>query len=224
MRMRAAFAVRPRSLSCAAQAPAWLPSIPGAQRFHPPDARRVSDLAARTCAPAGETTTSTGPAGPVILSVFAAIWAIIGLDAIAAPRALWLAPAAISAGAIAAALAASRARPRPPEAESRRIGRLVGLWSAVEGVAIFAAINLCINLHRPGLVTAAISLVVGLHFFPLAHGLPVRLYYVSGAAITVLAGLGLVAGGSVGPAAVAFGTALILWATLARLLLSRAAP
>lgn len=162
---------------------------------------------------------STGPAGPIILAVMGAIWAMVGLDYAGVPPVWWAAPVVIAGAIVALVVQRSRGLVPPPAAEGRRIGRLVGIWSGVEGVAIFVAINVCINLQRPDWVVPAICVIVGLHFLPLARGLPVRLYYATGAAMTVLGLLGLADLTLLAPAMmVAFGAALLLWGTALRVL------
>ncbi|MBC7500785.1 MAG: hypothetical protein H7315_09850 [Herminiimonas sp.] len=161
---------------------------------------------------------STGPAGPIILSVFGAVWAILGLYLSSASPATWLGPVAIGVILISVVVWRSRGLTPPPPAEGKRIGKLVGIWSGIEGVAIFISINFCANLGRPDLILAAICLIVGLHFFPLARSLPVPLYYWSCALLSVLGLAGLLASSLVSPPVVAFGAALILWVTVVRIL------
>ena len=161
---------------------------------------------------------STGPAGPIILSVFGAIWAVLGLLSAGAAQAWIAVPVVIAVVLI--AIVGSRSRglaPRSAE-EGARIGKLVGVWSGVEGVGIFVAINICARFGRPDLYLAAICLVVGLHFVPLARGLPVRLYYQSAALMSALGIAGLVDSALVAPSVVAFGAALVLWGTVLRVL------
>ena len=125
-------------------------------------------------------------AGVVILSVFAAVWAIAGLISIDADWWLWLLPIVISA-----ALASWCWRiviPAEDPAEGKRIGRLVGFWSAIQGVAIFVAANVVTWLGQPTMIGPAICCIVGLHFLPLARGMPRPLYYGTGA-VMVLAGV-----------------------------------
>ncbi len=161
---------------------------------------------------------STGPAGPIILSVFGAVWAILGLSLSSASPAMWLVPVAIGAILIWVVVRRSRGLTPPPLQEGKRIGKLVGFWSGIEGVAIFVSINLCANLGRPDLIMAATCLIVGLHFLPLARWLPVPLYYLSGALLSVLGLAGLFASALVSPPVVAFGAALVLWVTVVRIL------
>lgn len=161
---------------------------------------------------------STGPAGPIILSLFGAVWAIVGLGFAGVSPLLWLVPMAIGIGMIGLVLRRSRGLVPPPPEEGRRIGKLVGIWSVVEGVAIFMAITICNTLGHPEWIVSSICLVVGLHFFPLARGLPVRLYYVSGAIMSVLGLAGLADLTLIAPSiAVALGAALVLWGTVLRI-------
>ena len=161
---------------------------------------------------------STGPAGPIILSVFGAVWAILGLNFSGLSAAMWLGPIAISVMLILIVIWRSRGLTPPLPEEGKRIAKLVGIWSGVEGVAIFVSINLCVSFGSPNLILAAICLMVGLHFLPLARWLPVPLYYLSGALLSALGIAGLLASNLVSPSLVAFGAALILWITVVRIL------
>src|SRR2546423_7828230 len=123
--------------------------------------------------------------GIIVLNVFAALWG--GAAILSAHLALWLlaVPLLVSGGMI--AWAERAVRHVPPRPDRGRIGRGVGIWSAVEGVAILVAVNVLRNLGLADAIGPAIAIIVGLHFLPLARGIPVRLYYATGAAI-VLAG------------------------------------
>ncbi len=159
---------------------------------------------------------STGPEGPIILSIFGAIWAMVGLGYAGVSPLVWLVPVALGIGLIGVVLRRSRGLIPPPPQERRRIGRLVGIWSGVEGVVIFVAVNLCINLGHPEWIVSSICLIVGLHFFPLARGLPVRVYYVSGTLLSALGLAGLTDHIPFAPSVVvALGAALVLWGTVA---------
>ena len=119
--------------------------------------------------------------GLSVLAVMAAIWACMGLL-------LWqAAPAALAAPVIVSALIylASRrpARNLVPRtaAEEERIGRLVGFWSLAEGIAIAPVAFILANTGLGRLIPAAIAIIVGLHFLPLARGTPRPLNYATGA-------------------------------------------
>jgi len=53
-------------------------------------------------------------------------------------------------------------------AEEKKMGKWFGIIFGVEGLGIFIAINVVINLGHPDLVIPVMALVVGLHFYPLA--------------------------------------------------------
>jgi hypothetical protein len=151
-------------------------------------------------------------AGILILNVFAAIWACAALGSLHAPNWTWLLPVAVSAGLTTACLRRVRVAPVPAQA-SRRMGYVVGLWSAAEAILIAVAIAAAVRLGAERLIGPLVGIIVGLHFLGLASTLPFRAYYVTG--------LGLVAVGvaaAVLPVAAplvvtGFGAALLLWAT-----------
>jgi MFS family permease len=53
-------------------------------------------------------------------------------------------------------------------AERKKMGKWFGIIFGVEGLGIFLAVNIVINLGHPDLIIPAIALVVGLHFYPMA--------------------------------------------------------
>jgi hypothetical protein len=73
-----------------------------------------------------------------------------------------------------------------PEEEKKR-GRWFMIIGTAEGLGIFIAINIAVNLHHPELKMPAMALVVGLHFFPLAKVFKRKLFYFLGAYSTVIA-------------------------------------
>jgi hypothetical protein len=86
---------------------------------------------------------------------------------------------------------------KPSERAERAI-----LWSSIgEGIGLFLAANVVINLHRPDLLLPAMALVVGLHFIPIAFAAPFRPFYLLGGALVLAAVAGSVvpapAGGEV---------------------------
>ena len=54
------------------------------------------------------------------------------------------------------------------KAEEKRSGKWFGIIFGAEGLGIFIAINVVINLGHADLTIPVIALVVGLHFYPLA--------------------------------------------------------
>lgn len=84
--------------------------------------------------------------------------------------------------------------------------------AALEAAGCALAVILALAWHRPELVAAGISLVVGLHFLPLARWFRVPLYYVVGTAIIVCDILAWVLlRSSAITVSVGFTTGLILW-------------
>lgn len=77
---------------------------------------------------------------------------------------------------------------KPSQEEERAI-----MWSSVgEGIGLFLASNIVINLHRPDLLLPSMALVVGLHFIPIAFTAGFRPFYVLGAALIVAGSAGFV--------------------------------
>ncbi len=145
-----------------------------------------------------------------ILNVFAVLWCAAGLWAAHQP--LWplVAPAAVSAAIL---IWASRRASGDAGPDNPNVGRLVGIWSAVEGVAMFLAANTLINLHRSELLLPVFAIIVGLHFLPLARGIPVRLYYLTGAGLIAVGIAGTQMPPSDAPLVVGGVAALVLWAS-----------
>ena len=150
--------------------------------------------------------------GIMIMSGFAALWSVWGLSAISPINGVWLlVPFAVSGAMIAGAM---RLPIVASAADRRRIGRIVAWASAIEGVAIFVAVNVLTNLGHPGYVVVATLAIVGLHFLPLAHFLRVPLYYASGAALVGLAVFGcFINPETTRVLVVGTGAAVLLWLT-----------
>ena len=69
------------------------------------------------------------------------------------------------------------------------------MWSSIgEGIGLFLAANIVINLHRPDLLLPAMALVVGLHFLPIAFAAGFRPFYVLGLALIAVASSGFIVG------------------------------
>lgn len=54
------------------------------------------------------------------------------------------------------------------KAKKKRMGKWFGIIFGAEGLGIFLAVNIVINLNHPDLIIPAIALVVGVHFYPMA--------------------------------------------------------
>ena len=118
--------------------------------------------------------------GAIIMSIFGAIWWIVGARATGRVSTTFYAiPAVITLALLVAALRTPASEEIVDAAEHSRRGRLVGIWSGVEGVLILLAVNVLNNIGKADYVPTAIAAIVGLHFIPLARGLPARRYYVT---------------------------------------------
>lgn len=164
--------------------------------------------------------------GAVIMSLFAAIWWLVGVSASGhGSGPMYGIPLAVTAGILVVALRRQRDPASESAVERRRQGRLVGIASGVEGLVIFLAINVLANVGRPDWAAPVIAIIVGLHFLPLARWLPARLYYLTGG---LLVALGLLGFRILDPAArllvVSVGAACVLWLTSAEVLRVSASP
>jgi hypothetical protein len=147
--------------------------------------------------------------GLLVLVMFAAAWASLGLRLSGAATGLIFLPIAISAALLAwgwrdVGMVGSR---------GPHVGRVVGRWSAVEVIAILVATSVVQYLHRDDLIFPAVVIIVGLHFFPLARGIPARLYYATGAGLVLAGIVALLLPAGERANMVCLSAALILWAT-----------
>jgi hypothetical protein len=96
---------------------------------------------------------------------------------------------------------------KPSPKEERAI-----MWSSIgEGVGLFLAANIVMNLHRPDLLLPSMALVVGLHFLPIAFAAGFRPFYVLGTALIVAAIMGFVVKAPTGGEMAGFMAAGALW-------------
>ncbi len=153
--------------------------------------------------------------GAIIMSLFATLWAFLALHL--SGQGLWIQvmPFVVSLGLILAALNGARHAAPPSLEDRKRIGRTVMIWSAVEGLAIFAGVNVLANTGHGEWTVAFVAAVVGLHFFPLAVGLRAPLYWLTGLGLIgmAVAGVVLVPFGVTQDATIGLGCAMILWLT-----------
>ena len=97
--------------------------------------------------------------------------------------------------------------------DARRIGRLIGLASFAEVLAIVAGVRLLAHVGRPDLIVCLIAGVVGLHFLPLARWMPMPRYYLSGLTFVVAACAGVLLPADYRILFVAGAASAILWIT-----------
>ncbi|HUD90227.1 hypothetical protein [Sphingobium sp.] len=90
------------------------------------------------------------------------------------------------------------------------------MWSSIgEGIGIFIAMNIVINMDRPEWRPPAMALVVGLHFLPIAYGAAFRAFYILGAVLIAVALVGFVLPTPYGGEFAGVAAALCLWVTSA---------
>ncbi|MCX4834192.1 hypothetical protein OG785_04900 [Streptomyces sp. NBC_00006] len=162
--------------------------------------------------------------GAVIMSVFASIWEILGVSGIA-PRVPGSALVGIAAVAVVLAVAAVvltiRFGMSPGPRRSRRVAansfRVFGRVNIGQTVAIVAAVFILGHFGQWVYIPAAVCLVVGAHFLPLARTFAQPQYWWTGGLLMALALVGAVAlgGGDAerGRVLLGFGAALVLWTT-----------
>lgn len=92
----------------------------------------------------------------------------------------------------------------------------VVMWSSVaEGIGLFLAGNIVVNLHRPELLLPAMAMIVGLHFLPIAHAALFRPFYILGAVLIVAAVVGFALGPPTGGTIAGLTAAISLWVAAA---------
>ena len=144
-----------------------------------------------------------------VLTIFGAIWGGIGLARFGWP--VMAVPVVISVMLI--AWASRIAAPVRAAADASRIGRLIGIWTMVEGIAIFATFALTPVLGIPDAAVPILAIVVGLHFLPIARGIPTPVYYATGSAMIATGAIALLLPAADRHAATGIPCAIILWAS-----------
>ncbi|UVO52624.1 hypothetical protein [Sphingomonas sp. SUN039] len=92
----------------------------------------------------------------------------------------------------------------------------VVMWSSIaEGIGLFLAGNIVVNLHRPDLLLPAMAMIVGLHFLPIAHAALFRPFYMLGAVLIVAAVGGFALGPPTGGTVAGLTAAISLWVAAA---------
>jgi len=158
--------------------------------------------------------------GVGVISIFGALWLLLGLLArewLSPPTACALA-AGVAALVAAAVVLLRRAAALPVETvdpeEQRRIGRAFGRVNTLQWAAIIFIAVVLGRMHLDAYTPAAVTVVVGLHFFPLAPLFRHPQHHVTGAVLVAwgLFCLLLVPRDTL-QSTTAFGTGAILWAS-----------
>jgi len=129
--------------------------------------------------------------GVIIVNIFAAVWCELGMSHLPMANAARALPPVISLLLTVAGARALRRLPARDAAEEKRIGRLFGIWSGAEGVAILIVAPILGVLGLQADILPALAIIVGLHFVPLARGIPCKPYYAVAAAMILAAAVAL---------------------------------
>lgn len=152
-----------------------------------------------------------GAWGAIIMGFFGSVFAALTLSLQYHVAGAALAVPFVAFAAIGLAAVYVLRLPGAGIAPSERAGRVI-MWSSIgEGVGLFVAANLVMNLHRPELLLSAMALVVGLHFLPIAYAAPFRPFYVLGGALILAAIAGGVVAAPIGGAVAGLAAAGALW-------------
>jgi len=153
--------------------------------------------------------------GAMIMSFFGTFFAIASIVQLEGARSPYLVIPVV----VFAAFALYARRVHRAVSSERQVHQLteraqkVVRWASIgEGVGILIAINVANNLGHPELKLAAVALVVGLHFLPMAYGIPFWQFYVLGVALIVTSILGMYMAQPVGNAFAALAACVGLWA------------
>lgn len=158
-----------------------------------------------------------GSRGAIIMGFFGALFVAMTLKLQFGWAGIALALPFLIFGLIALAAAAVIRRPGEGIQPTERQGRII-LWASTgEGIGLFIAANLVINLGHPEWLLPAIALIVGLHFLPMGLGFPYRPFLLLSIALLGASALGFLLAAPFGGAVSGFGAAAVLWvaATLA---------
>jgi hypothetical protein len=129
--------------------------------------------------------------GVIIVNIFAAVWCELGMSHLPMANAARALPPMISLWLVVAGARALRRLPARDRAEAKRIGRLIGIWAGAEGAAMLVTAPILGMLGLQADILPALAIIVGLHFVPLAHGIPCKPYYAVAAAMILAAAVAL---------------------------------
>ena len=152
-----------------------------------------------------------GAWGAIIMSFFGAAFAALTLYWQYGVVGFALAIPFLVFAALAFAAAYVLRRPGTGLVPSPRAERAL-MWASIgEGVGLFLAGNIVMNLHRPDWLLQAMALVVGLHFLPIAWAARFRPYFILGAALVLASIAGFSVPAPLGGAVAGLMAALALW-------------
>jgi len=152
--------------------------------------------------------------GVLILVLSGLVWSEAALLWVGAPVWAWGGPVVVSA-VVAALVVRARGRLAVPDAtERRRISRIVGIASGLEGLGIFIVAAGGILFRAPGLIVPGIAVVVGLHMLPMAAKIPRAAYYFTCGALVAIGLGGLLLPMPERVLAIGLASAVVMWGTV----------
>ncbi|KXV69591.1 hypothetical protein AD951_05935 [Acetobacter malorum] len=152
-----------------------------------------------------------GSWGALIMGFFGAIFASMTLYAQCHGSGLILISPFIGFGIIGLLAAYVIRQPGEGIVPSERASKAIR-WSSIgEGIGLFLASNIVINLHHPEFLMPAMALVVGLHFLPIAYAASFSPFYALGGALILFGLIGFIVTAPLGGAISGFASAGGLW-------------
>jgi hypothetical protein len=153
-----------------------------------------------------------GPLGALIMSFFGGVffaWASVLAAGWRTP--LLVVPVVVFAILAYAALQMIGRAPPGTYAPTKRAARIMSWASAAEGIAIpIVAMGLA-NTGHENLLAPGIAVVVGLHFLPMAWGIPFKPFYGLAASLLLASAIGLVSPQPAGSIFVGLVGSVTLW-------------
>lgn len=151
-----------------------------------------------------------GPWGAIVMSFFGSVDLAWALSPYTVRPIAYAAALAAFVGTAMAARRRLRGEPATvvrPDARASRIIR----WATIgEGVGIPVVATGLANTGHADTVSCGIGLIVGLHFVPMAHGIPFRPFFALAAAILLAAAIGFALPQPLGSAVAGVGAAAAL--------------
>jgi hypothetical protein len=134
--------------------------------------------------------------GVIFMALFGTLWAYTGVMGLQSRGTAWLLIIAVVIGGsllfgAGSLIRASRKLTNQGSKSDARFSKPIkvkfNLIFAAEGIAIFIAVAVCNAIGRSELIPILIAIIVGVHFFPLAPLFQVKLYYITGTLLCLLA-------------------------------------
>jgi len=131
--------------------------------------------------------------GVMFMAFFGTVWANIGIGGLRVPVAIWLLILAILIGAVLffSGIIMIRQSRHLPNTNKLRNAKNIDKWFNIVFAAEFGLIGIAAIVTNVigyfDLFFPIMAIIVGVHFFPLAHLFQVRTYYVTGILLCLLA-------------------------------------